>query len=110
VLNKILLQDGTQAFSDQAMSRLSVQIMGTENTSFAEQQNLSHARNVSETKSTLLQVKQRKPPFKHLQISYPDLGQKNLKGRTLPKTSAPLRPRVFRTSITLLKKFNKDRD
>ena len=29
--------DGTQAFNDQAMSHLSVQIMGTENTSFAEQ-------------------------------------------------------------------------
>ncbi len=44
--------DGTQAFNDYAMSRLSVQIMGTENTSFAEQQNLSHARNVAQTKST----------------------------------------------------------
>jgi hypothetical protein len=36
--------DGKQAFSDQAISRLSVQIMGTENTGFSEQHNLSHAR------------------------------------------------------------------
>jgi hypothetical protein len=44
--------DGTQAFNDQAMSHLSVQIMGTENTSFAEQKSLNHARNVAETMST----------------------------------------------------------
>ena len=42
---------GTQAFSDQAMSRLSVQIMGTENTSYAEQQSFNHAVGVSQTKS-----------------------------------------------------------
>lgn len=44
--------DGTQVFNDHAMSHLSVQIMGTENTSFAEQKSLSHARNLAETKST----------------------------------------------------------
>ncbi|OJW49671.1 MAG: hypothetical protein BGO67_03970 [Alphaproteobacteria bacterium 41-28] len=43
--------DGTQAFNDQAMSRLSVQIMGIENTSFVEQQSLNHAESVAETKS-----------------------------------------------------------
>jgi len=42
---------GDQAFSAQAMSRLSVQIMGTENTSFAEQQSLNNALSVSQTKS-----------------------------------------------------------
>ncbi|MBY0500445.1 MAG: conjugal transfer protein TraG N-terminal domain-containing protein [Alphaproteobacteria bacterium] len=42
---------GAQAFSDQAMSRLSVQIMGTENTSFAEQQSLNNAVGVSRTKN-----------------------------------------------------------
>ena len=42
---------GTQAFSDQAMSRLSVQIMGTENTSFAEQQSLNNAVSISRTKN-----------------------------------------------------------
>ncbi|MBY0501694.1 MAG: conjugal transfer protein TraG N-terminal domain-containing protein [Alphaproteobacteria bacterium] len=49
---------GAQAFSDQAMSRLSVQIMGTENTSFAEQQSFNNAwsvaqsRNVAATEAT----------------------------------------------------------
>jgi len=43
--------DGKQAFSDQALSRLSVQIMGTENTGFSQQHNLSNATNVARTKS-----------------------------------------------------------
>ncbi|MBL8675881.1 MAG: conjugal transfer protein TraG N-terminal domain-containing protein, partial [Alphaproteobacteria bacterium] len=43
--------DGKQAFNDQAMSRLSVQIMGTENISFAEQHSLNHAVSVSRTKN-----------------------------------------------------------
>lgn len=43
--------DGTQSFHDQAMSRLSVQIMGTENTSFVEQKNLNHAKGIAHTKS-----------------------------------------------------------
>jgi conjugal transfer mating pair stabilization protein TraG len=42
---------GAQAFNDQAMSHLSVQIMGTENTSYAEQQNLNNALTGSQTKS-----------------------------------------------------------
>ena len=43
--------DGTQSLSDQAMSRLSVQIMGTENTSFAQQTSLNKAMSVAESKS-----------------------------------------------------------
>lgn len=43
--------DGKQAFNDQAMSHLSVQIMGTENTSFAEQKSLNNALTVSRTKN-----------------------------------------------------------
>lgn len=42
---------GTQSFNDLAMSHLSVQIMGTENTSYAEQQSLNNALTVSQTKS-----------------------------------------------------------
>lgn len=42
---------GTQSFNDLAMSHLSVQIMGTENTSYAEQQSLNDALTVSQTKS-----------------------------------------------------------
>ncbi|OJW47881.1 MAG: hypothetical protein BGO67_03050 [Alphaproteobacteria bacterium 41-28] len=45
------LADGTQAFSDQAMSRLSAQIMGTENTAFTQQENLSSAMSIAQTKS-----------------------------------------------------------
>ncbi|MBP6950946.1 MAG: conjugal transfer protein TraG N-terminal domain-containing protein [Alphaproteobacteria bacterium] len=43
--------DGTQSFQDQALSRLSVQIMGTENTSYAQQTSLNDAKSVAETKS-----------------------------------------------------------
>lgn len=43
--------DGTQAFNDQAMSRLSVQIMGTENTSYAEQESFNNAWSVAQSKS-----------------------------------------------------------
>ena len=43
--------DGTQSFQDQALSRLSVQIMGTENTSYAQQTSLNEAKSVAETKS-----------------------------------------------------------
>lgn len=43
--------DGNQAFVDQAISRLSVQIMGSENTSFAQQESLSNARSLLESKS-----------------------------------------------------------
>lgn len=43
--------EGAQAFNDQAMSHLSIQIMGTENTSYAEQQSFNHAVNVARTKS-----------------------------------------------------------
>ncbi|MBX9621601.1 MAG: conjugal transfer protein TraG N-terminal domain-containing protein [Alphaproteobacteria bacterium] len=42
---------GAQVFNDQAISHLSVQIMGTENTSYAEQQSLNNALTVSQTKS-----------------------------------------------------------
>ncbi len=43
--------DGTQAFNDQAMSRLSVQIMGTENRSFAEQHSFNNASNIAWSKN-----------------------------------------------------------
>ncbi|MBY0501635.1 MAG: conjugal transfer protein TraG N-terminal domain-containing protein [Alphaproteobacteria bacterium] len=43
--------DGTQSFQDQALSRLSVQIMGTENTSFAQQTSLNDAKSLAHTKS-----------------------------------------------------------
>jgi hypothetical protein len=43
--------DGTQAFADQAMSRLSVQIMGTENTNYASQESLNKAMSLSHSKS-----------------------------------------------------------
>jgi len=43
--------DGTQSFNDQALSRLSVQIMGTENTSYAKQQSLSDAKSMAHSKS-----------------------------------------------------------
>lgn len=43
--------DGTQSFQTQALSRLSVQIMGTENTSVAQQTSLHDARSVARTKS-----------------------------------------------------------
>jgi conjugal transfer mating pair stabilization protein TraG len=43
--------DGTRSFQDQALSRLSVQIMGTENRSFAQQENLNNAKSIAQTKS-----------------------------------------------------------
>lgn len=43
--------EGTQSFNDQALSRLSVEIMGTENTSFAQQKSLSNALNLVQTQS-----------------------------------------------------------
>ncbi|MBX9620662.1 MAG: conjugal transfer protein TraG N-terminal domain-containing protein [Alphaproteobacteria bacterium] len=43
--------DGKQAFNDQAMSHLSVQIMGTVNTSREHQQRLHEAQSVAESKS-----------------------------------------------------------
>ncbi|MBL8677001.1 MAG: hypothetical protein JNJ47_06245, partial [Alphaproteobacteria bacterium] len=43
--------DGTQAFNDQAMSRLSVQIMGTENTSYAEQKSFNNASSIARTQN-----------------------------------------------------------
>lgn len=43
--------DGTQSLQNQALSRLSVQIMGTENTSFAMQDHLNHANSVLQSKS-----------------------------------------------------------
>lgn len=43
--------DGTQAFNDQAMSRLSVQIMGTENTNYADQQSFNNATSVARTRN-----------------------------------------------------------
>jgi len=43
--------DGTQSFTDQALSKLGVEIIGTENTSFAQQENLNHAKSIAETKS-----------------------------------------------------------
>jgi hypothetical protein len=43
--------DGTQAFNDQAMSRLSVQIMGTENTSYAEQESFNNASSIARTQN-----------------------------------------------------------
>lgn len=42
--------EGTQAFNDQAISRLSAQIMGTENTGYAEQKSLNHAISVAQSK------------------------------------------------------------
>lgn len=42
---------GAQAFNDQALSRLSVQIMGSENTSYAQQEHLSSARSVLQSTS-----------------------------------------------------------
>jgi conjugal transfer mating pair stabilization protein TraG len=42
---------GAQAFNDQALSRLSVQIMGSENTSYAIQDHLNHANNVLKSTS-----------------------------------------------------------
>jgi len=44
--------DGSQSLSTQTLSRLSVQIMGTENTSYTQQQSLSEAKSVVESKST----------------------------------------------------------
>lgn len=43
--------DGTQSFQDQALSRLSVQIMGTENRSFAQQTSLNDAKSLAHTKN-----------------------------------------------------------
>lgn len=43
--------DGTTAFTDQAISRLGVQIMGTENTSFAQQESLNDAISVARAKT-----------------------------------------------------------
>lgn len=43
--------DGTQSLSNQALSRLSVQIMGTENTSFAQQEHLNSAMSVLQSTS-----------------------------------------------------------
>lgn len=43
--------EGTQSFNDQALSRLSVEIMGTENTSYAQQESLSNALNLVRTQS-----------------------------------------------------------
>jgi hypothetical protein len=43
--------DGSQSLQNQALSRLSVQIMGTENTSFAQQQSLNEAMSVMQSKS-----------------------------------------------------------
>jgi conjugal transfer mating pair stabilization protein TraG len=42
---------GAQAFNDQALSRLSVQIMGTENTSYAMQEHLNNAKSVLQSTS-----------------------------------------------------------
>jgi len=44
--------DGSQSLSTQALSRLSVQIMGTENTSFAQQDHLSEATTLLQSKTT----------------------------------------------------------
>jgi conjugal transfer pilus assembly protein TraE len=46
-----IFADGTQAFNDQAMSRLSVQIMGTENTSYAEQESFNNAWSIARTQN-----------------------------------------------------------
>ncbi|MDI9635780.1 conjugal transfer protein TraG N-terminal domain-containing protein [Geitlerinema splendidum] len=43
--------DGKQAFNDQAMSHLSVQIMGTVNTSLEHQQRFNEARSLAESKN-----------------------------------------------------------
>lgn len=43
--------DGSQSLQNQALSRLSVQIMGTENTSFAQQEHLNHANSVLQSTS-----------------------------------------------------------
>jgi hypothetical protein len=51
-IEKNTFADGTQAFNDQAMSRLSVQIMGTENTSVAKQESLNSAKSIVKSRST----------------------------------------------------------
>ncbi|EKE08839.1 MAG: mating contact stabilization protein TraG [uncultured bacterium] len=50
-IEKNTFGDGTQAFNDQRLSHLSVQIMGTENRSFSEQQNLNKAISMAKSKS-----------------------------------------------------------
>lgn len=44
--------DGSQALSNQVMSRLSVQIMGSENTSYAQQEHLNSATSLLQSTST----------------------------------------------------------
>ncbi|MBP9691881.1 MAG: conjugal transfer protein TraG N-terminal domain-containing protein, partial [Alphaproteobacteria bacterium] len=76
--------DGTQAFNDQAMSRLSVQIMGTENTSYAEQESFNNAWSVAQSQNVAA-TEATEASLQHATNFFSQLGTDRFKGEDYSK-------------------------
>ncbi len=76
--------DGSQAFNDQAMSHLSVQIMGTENTSYAEQKSFNNAWSVAQSKNVAA-TEATEASLQHATNFFSQLGTDRFKGEDYSK-------------------------